>query len=82
MQSYDGKLFFGLTADAHVAPDVGRLRDYIRVCFEELCRAAGVKSAAKPRAKRTKPAKPVEQPAAPAPAPVVAETVQAEPVLV
>ncbi len=39
VQSYDGKLCFGLTADAHVAPDVARLRDYIRVCFDELCTA-------------------------------------------
>jgi diacylglycerol O-acyltransferase len=56
VQSYDGKLFFGLTADAYVAPDVGRLRDYIRICFKELCRAAGVRSAP---AKRTAPVKPV-----------------------
>jgi hypothetical protein len=41
-QSYDGKLFFGLTADAQVASDVARLRDYIKVAFKELCRAAGV----------------------------------------
>ena len=70
VQSYDGKLFFGLTADAHVAPDVARLRDYIRECFEELGKAARVKSGpprtttprgARPRpAKRTKPGKPVE----------------------
>ena len=33
VQSYDGKLFFGLTADAHVAPDVARLRDYIQASF-------------------------------------------------
>jgi hypothetical protein len=57
VQSYDGKLFFGLTADAHVAPDVARLRDYIRTCFRELCKAAGIRSTVKPRrAKRTKPA--------------------------
>jgi len=77
VQSYDGKLFFGLTADAHVAPDVARLRDYIRICFDELCKAAGVKRAtprattpraARPRpAKRTRPAKPAE-PVEPAPA--------------
>jgi diacylglycerol O-acyltransferase len=56
VQSYDGKLFFGVTADAHVAPDVARLRDCIRICFQELVRAAGVKKARRPRAKRTKPA--------------------------
>jgi diacylglycerol O-acyltransferase len=60
VQSYDGKLFFGVTADAHVAPDVGRLRDYIRICFDELYRAA-VPPAPRPRrASRTKPAAPVE----------------------
>ncbi len=38
--SYDGKLFFGLIADAEVAPDVNRLRDYLSVSFQELNRAA------------------------------------------
>ena len=65
VQSYDGKLFFGVTADAHVAPDVARLRDYIRICFEELYRAA-VPPAPRPRrASRAKAAAPVEA-AAPA----------------
>ena len=45
-QTYDGKLFFGLTADTHAAPDVARLRDFIRDSFEELCRAAGLRKAA------------------------------------
>lgn len=40
VQSYDGKLFFGITADAHVAPYAARLRDDIRVCFRELRQAA------------------------------------------
>jgi diacylglycerol O-acyltransferase len=44
VQSYDGKLFFGLTADAHVVPDVHRLRDFILTSFRELCHAAGIKS--------------------------------------
>src|ERR1035438_9538247 len=98
VQSYDGKLFFGVTADAHVAPDVARLRDYIRICFQELYRAA-VPPIPKPRrASRTKPAAPVEAaaPATPAAAsppentaePLVAfaaagaEVEQPEPVLV
>ncbi|MEO8594226.1 MAG: wax ester/triacylglycerol synthase family O-acyltransferase [Candidatus Solibacter sp.] len=55
VQSYDGKLFFGVTADAHVAPDVGRLRDFILKSFRELCRAAGIKS---PRAGRRPAATP------------------------
>jgi hypothetical protein len=64
VQSYDGKLFFGLTADAHVAPDVARLREYIQASFRELCKAAGIKTAppaAKSRrAKRPAPAKHVQ----------------------
>ena len=54
VQSYDGRLFFGLTADAHVVPDVARLRGYIESCFRELCKAAGVRAvtrAAKRRAR-------------------------------
>jgi diacylglycerol O-acyltransferase len=43
VQTYDGKLFFGLIADAHAAPDVARLRDFLYVSFRELRRAAGVK---------------------------------------
>ena len=40
VESYDGKLFFGLIADAQVASDVNRLRDYLYVSFRELSRAA------------------------------------------
>jgi diacylglycerol O-acyltransferase / wax synthase len=43
VQTYAGKLFFGLTADTVAAPDAGRLRDLIRTCFEELARAAGAR---------------------------------------
>jgi diacylglycerol O-acyltransferase len=39
-QSYDGKLFCGLTADANVVPDVGRLRELIHRSFTELREAA------------------------------------------
>jgi diacylglycerol O-acyltransferase len=74
-QSYDGKLFFGLTADAQAAPDVARLRDFIGESFSELARTAGVQKAPdrtppkrprKPRAAR--PSRPVP-PVAGAPAP-------------
>jgi WS/DGAT/MGAT family acyltransferase len=81
VQSYNGKMCFGLTADAIVVADVKRLRDFIRVSWEELCRAAGVRTAprraagnrrkppAKPRAKR-----PVKEPAsAPVEPPAAAE---------
>ena len=82
VQSYDGKLFFGLISDAHVAPDVGRLRDYLYVAFDDLCRAAGVRQAVQkpqaprkpraPRAAKPETAKPAEaapasEPAAEAP---------------
>ena len=40
VESYDGELFFGLIADAQVASDVKRLRDYLYVSFQELSRAA------------------------------------------
>lgn len=50
VQSYDGKFFCGLTADAQVVPDVGRLRDLIQTSFRDTRRAAGVRNA--PRAKR------------------------------
>jgi diacylglycerol O-acyltransferase len=63
-QSYDGKICFGLTADSEAAPDVTKLRDFIRVSFHELCHAAGVKHAKVQKAKaEEKPA----QKAAPAP---------------
>jgi len=64
VQSYDGKLFFGVTADAHVAPDARRLRDYILVSFRELCRAAGIKS---PKARAARKASAVAAERAPAP---------------
>jgi diacylglycerol O-acyltransferase len=43
VQSYDGRLFFGVTADAQAAPDASRFRDYLQTSFRELCRAAGVR---------------------------------------
>ena len=41
VESYDGKLFFGLVADAQVASDVTRLRDFLYVSFRELSRVRG-----------------------------------------
>ena len=60
VQSYDGKLFFGLIADAGVAPDVHRLRDFLQRSFQELCRAAGVKRAPRRARTRTRPSQPAE----------------------
>jgi len=58
VQSYDGKLCFGLIADAHAAPDVGRLRDFLYDAFDELRRAARVtpKEAERPARPRRKTA--------------------------
>jgi WS/DGAT/MGAT family acyltransferase len=39
-QSYDDRFFCGLTADANVVPDAGRLRDLVKQSFAELRRAA------------------------------------------
>lgn len=95
VQSYDGKLFFGLTADAQVAPDVSRFRDYIRTSFQQLCRAAGVKTAPparKPKAESLRLAAKPDSPksnlsprrkrAMSTPAPVPQPESQPEPVLV
>jgi len=57
VQSYNGKMCFGLTADAVAGADVKSLRDFIGTCWGELCRAAGVQPATRPSAvKRRKPA--------------------------
>ncbi|HLG97553.1 MAG TPA: wax ester/triacylglycerol synthase family O-acyltransferase [Bryobacteraceae bacterium] len=42
IQSYNGTLFIGLSADAESAPDVERLRQFLDEAFRALCRAAGV----------------------------------------
>ena len=52
VQSYDAKMFFGVIADAHVASDVTRFRDFIRESYRDLCRAAGI-----PKPRRTAPRK-------------------------
>jgi len=74
VESYDGKLFFGLIADARVGRDVNRLRDFLYVSFEELSAAARKKAstaATPPRGRQGKVAgrrrsarKPVSKPAA------------------
>jgi diacylglycerol O-acyltransferase len=71
VESYDGKLFFGLVADAQVASDVTRLRDFLYVSFQELSAAARKQAhaaAKQPRRRRKKvirrgrrqPSKPAE----------------------
>ena len=46
VESYDGKLFFGLIADAQAASDMNRLRDFLYVSFQELGAAARKQAAA------------------------------------
>jgi len=41
--SYNGNSYFGLSGDVHAAPDLGRLATFLRLSFEELKLAAGVK---------------------------------------
>jgi diacylglycerol O-acyltransferase len=54
--SYAGKLQFGFTADAQVVPDVGRMRDFLKLSFEDLCKAAGLRKKARRRPARKAPA--------------------------
>ncbi len=42
VMSYNGKLYFGLVADAQAAPDVERLREFLEQSYVELRVAAGV----------------------------------------
>lgn len=46
VQSYDGRLQFGLTTDTVAAPDANKLSDFIHISFEELARAAGARKSA------------------------------------
>ncbi len=43
IQSYNHKLYFGLTGDAAAVPDVDRVKAFLDAAFSELCRAAGVR---------------------------------------
>jgi diacylglycerol O-acyltransferase len=82
VQSYDGKLFFGLSGDALAAPDVGRLRDFLYVSFRELCRSAGVKKTRRrvgARAQSAQPAEPVPAVASESPAVTISEAPTREP---
>lgn len=45
VQSYNHKLYFGITGDAAAAPDVDRLRDFLDVSLAELRQAAGLPAA-------------------------------------
>lgn len=55
--SYNGKLFFGLIADTHAAPDVDRLRDFVTQSFAELRQSASLKKSRGPKRTRRSTAK-------------------------
>ena len=60
MQSYNGRLYAGLTADSTVVPDARKVRAFIDEAYAELRAAAGVKplKAPKPRARRAPGSRP------------------------
>jgi len=59
VQSYDGTLFCGFTADADVVTDVERLRGLASASFEELHRAAVPRKSRPRRTRATKPPVPL-----------------------
>ena len=66
IQSYDGRLCCGFTADSDVVPDAERLRDLTHTAFRDLRRAAAPRPAAARRQKSARP-KPVAVNGAPHP---------------
>ncbi|MBZ5609437.1 MAG: wax ester/triacylglycerol synthase family O-acyltransferase [Acidobacteriia bacterium] len=70
IQSYNHKLYFGLTGDAAVVPDIDRLKRFLDQALQELRQAAGVGVAKAHR--RPRPARAV-RPAAVQEAPAMAE---------
>lgn len=78
VHSYNGKLFFGLIADTHAAPDVERLRDFLTLSFEELRQSVADKKTRKARPKHVR--KEPEQPSAEPVQAAAAATATVEPV--
>ena len=66
--SYDGAVYFGFSGDVHAAPDLRRLEEFLKLSFEELREAAGIrpprKGKKKVRAKTREVPKPAREPAA------------------
>jgi hypothetical protein len=62
VQSYNDRLFCGLTADAVVVPDAEKLRDLIHASFLDLRRSVGIGQAR--RTRRPPPAAPPQKRAA------------------
>jgi WS/DGAT/MGAT family acyltransferase len=67
LQSYNGRLYAGLTADSAVVSDAGKMRSFIEEAYAELREAAGVRlpKAPKPRARRAAVSTAEQAPAAP-----------------
>jgi WS/DGAT/MGAT family acyltransferase len=54
IESYNGKMYFGLAGDAAGVPDLAKLRDFVDEAFEQLKRKAGLSPARKrPRSGRS-----------------------------
>ncbi|MBI3475618.1 MAG: wax ester/triacylglycerol synthase family O-acyltransferase [Acidobacteria bacterium] len=70
--SYNGMVYFGFSGDVHIAPDLGRLENFLQASFTELREAARVS----PRKKSKKRAPRVKAPVVSKPAPVRAKTVR------
>jgi hypothetical protein len=49
--TYDGTAYFGFSGDVHAAPDLRRLEAFLKLSFEELREAAGIKPPDKERRK-------------------------------
>jgi WS/DGAT/MGAT family acyltransferase len=47
IESYNGKMYFGLAGDSAGVPDLAKLRDFVDDAFEQLKRKAGLKPSAK-----------------------------------
>jgi len=45
--SYDGKVYFGFSSDAHAVPDLSRLEKLLQANFTELCEGAGIRASRK-----------------------------------
>jgi len=70
IQSYNQRLYFGLTGDVEAAPDLDGLKVFLDRSFSELRKAAGITRPRKPRAKPHPVAAPATQPNT-APAPLI-----------
>jgi WS/DGAT C-terminal domain len=78
--SYDGTVYFGFSGDVHAAPDLRRLEEFLKLSFEEMQEACGVKTQGKrKKSGRTNRAKKAETgPVLTAPPAFPAQAMQSE----